>query len=49
MVERQGLADGSLAYVITARGFSPGYAADAVSGVTTAGSVVWLQSTVLLN
>jgi len=49
VVERQGLADGSLAYVITARGFSPGYTADAVSGVTTAGSVVWLQSTVLLD
>jgi Tfp pilus assembly protein PilX len=49
VVERQGLADGSLAYVITARGFSPGYTANAVSGVTTAGSVVWLQSTVLLD
>jgi Tfp pilus assembly protein PilX len=49
VVERQGLADGSLAYVITARGFSPGYTADGVSGVTTAGSVVWLQSTLLLN
>jgi len=49
VVERQGLADGSLAYVITARGFSPGYTADGVSGVTTAGSVVWLQSTVLLD
>ena len=49
VVERQGLADGSLAYVITARGFSPGYTADGVSGVTTSGSVVWLQSTLLLN
>jgi Tfp pilus assembly protein PilX len=49
VVERQGLVDGSLAYVITARGFSPGYTADGVSGVTTAGSVVWLQSTVLLD
>lgn len=49
VVERQGLADGSLAYVITARGFSPGYTAHAVSGVTTAGSVVWLQSTILLD
>jgi type IV pilus assembly protein PilX len=49
VVERQGLADGSLAYVITARGFSPGYTADGVSGVTTAGSVVWLQSLVLLD
>ena len=49
VVERQGLADGSRAYVITARGFSPGYTADGVSGVTTAGSVVWLQSTILLD
>ena len=49
VVERQGLADGSWAYVITARGFSPGYTADGVSGVTTAGSVVWLQSTILLD
>jgi len=49
VVERQGFADGSWAYVITARGFSPGYMADGVSGVTTAGSVVWLQSTILLD
>ena len=33
--------------VITARGFSPNYAAD-VNGNTTAGSVVWLQSIVNL-
>jgi hypothetical protein len=35
--------------VVTARGFSPGYTADATSGVTTAGSVVWLQSMLALN
>lgn len=33
------------AYVITARGFSPDYSADAATGKTTGGSVVWLQST----
>ena len=49
VVERQVLADGNRAYVVTARGFSPGYVADAVTGATTAGSVVWLQSIVLLN
>lgn len=49
VVERQVLADGNRAYVVTARGFSPGYVADAATGVTTAGSVVWLQSIVLLN
>ena len=49
VVERQVLADGNRAYVVTARGFSPGSVADAVTGATTAGSVVWLQSIVLLN
>ena len=49
VVERQVLADGNRAYVVTARGFSPGYVADAATGATTAGSVVWLQSIVLLN
>lgn len=33
--------------VVTARGFSPNYAAD-VNGNTTAGSVVWLQSIINL-
>lgn len=41
--ERQVLADGGLVVVLTARGFSPGYTANA-DGVTTGGSVVWLQS-----
>lgn len=34
-------------YVVTARGFSPDYTANATTGKTTNGSVVWLQSTVL--
>ena len=41
--ERQVLADGNRVMVITARGFSPGYTANA-DGLTTGGSVVWLQS-----
>ena len=32
------------ATVVTARGFSPDYAADATTGQTTRGAVVWLQS-----
>lgn len=43
VAERQVLADGGLVMVITARGFSPGYKANG-DGVTTNGSVVWLQS-----
>jgi hypothetical protein len=43
------MADANVAYVITARGFSPGYTADAVTGRTLSGSVVWLQSMVSLN
>ncbi|WP_188709081.1 pilus assembly PilX family protein [Polaromonas eurypsychrophila] len=43
VAERQILADGGLVMVITARGFSPGYTANA-NGITTGGSVVWLQS-----
>ncbi len=43
VAERQVLADGGLVMVITARGFSSGYTANG-SGVTTGGSVVWLQS-----
>jgi type IV pilus assembly protein PilX len=49
VAEKQSMADGNLAYVITARGFSPDYAADTTTGKTTSGSVVWLQSTVLLQ
>jgi Tfp pilus assembly protein PilX len=49
VVERQLMADANVAYVITARGFSPGYTADAVTGRTLSGSVVWLQSMVSLN
>lgn len=36
-------------FVVTARGFSTDYAADSTSGKTTNGSVVWLQSTVLIQ
>lgn len=43
VAERQVLADGGLVMVITARGFSPGYTAN-TDGITTGGSVVWLQS-----
>jgi len=43
VAERQVLADGGLVMVLTARGFSPGYTANG-DGVTTSGSVVWLQS-----
>ena len=43
VAERQVLADGGVVMVITARGFSPGYTANS-DGVTTGGSVVWLQS-----
>jgi Tfp pilus assembly protein PilX len=48
-VEKQIMADANMAYVITARGFSPDYRADVATGATTSGSVVWLQSTVILN
>lgn len=49
VAEKQVMADASIAYVLTARGFSPDYVADAGTGATTNGSVVWLQSTVILN
>jgi len=49
VVEKQTLADGNFAYVVTARGFSPDYTFDASTGKTTNGSVVWLQSTILLE
>jgi hypothetical protein len=38
-----------VALVVTARGFSPDYRADSASGKTTAGSVVWLQTTSAFN
>lgn len=44
VVEKQTLEDGKTTYVITARGFSPDYTADAGTGATKSGSVVWLQS-----
>jgi type IV pilus assembly protein PilX len=47
-VEKQTLADGNNAVVITARGFSPDYRAGA-NGVTNAGSVVWIQTTSAFN
>lgn len=49
VAERQELADGNRAYVVTARGFSPGYRWQADTGKTTAGSVVWLQSVLLFD
>lgn len=49
VAERQELADGNRAYVVTARGFSPGYRWEVDTGQTTAGSVVWLQSVLLLG
>ena len=49
IVEKQTLADGNIVYVVTARGFSPDYTADTTTGRTTNGSVVWLQSTILVN
>ena len=49
VVEKQTMADANVTYVITARGFSPDYTADASTGKTTRGSVVWLQSTVFIE
>jgi type IV pilus assembly protein PilX len=49
VVEKQVMADGNVAYVITARGFSTDYRAASGTGLTTSGSVAWLQSTVILN
>ena len=49
VVEKQTLPDTNIVYVITARGFSPDYTADSTTGKTTGGSVVWLQSTILLQ
>jgi len=47
--ERLLLSDNSQVVAITARGFSPDYVADASTGETTRGSVVWLQSILALN
>lgn len=44
IVEKQTMADANVAYVVTARGFSPDYSADSTTGKTLSGSVVWLQS-----
>jgi len=49
VAEKQVMNDLKIAYVITARGFSPDYTANALTGATTSGSVVWLQSTLYLE
>jgi type IV pilus assembly protein PilX len=49
VAEIQTMADAKFAYVVTARGFSPDFKADTTTGKTTNGSVVWLQSTILLE
>ncbi len=49
LVEKVMLASGDEAWLVTARGFSPGYTADAATGATVAGSVVWVQSTLALE
>ncbi len=49
VAERQVLADGNKALILTARGFSPDYTFNAGTGATTGGSVVWLQSILLLQ
>lgn len=51
-VEMQALPEQAQAlpiYIVNARGFSPDHQADASSGATTAGAVVWLQSTLLID
>jgi type IV pilus assembly protein PilX len=47
VAEKQVL-DGGTVYVVTARGFSPDYTADA-RGFTATGSVLWLQTGVLIE
>jgi Tfp pilus assembly protein PilX len=52
LVERQVLADqprGLPIYLVTVRGFSPDHQADASTGLTQAGAVAWLQSTLLIE
>ncbi len=44
LVERVSLTNGEVAIVVTARGYSPGFTADAADGHTLSGQVVWLQS-----
>ncbi len=44
LVERMSTSGGQIAFVVTARGFSPGYAFDAEQGRILSGSTVWLQS-----
>lgn len=40
---------GVTVYLVNARGFSPDHRSDTTSGETTAGTVVWLQSTLLIE
>jgi type IV pilus assembly protein PilX len=47
LAEKQALEGGAV-YVITARGFSPDYTADA-RGFSVTGSVLWLQTSVLIE
>ena len=52
LVESQNLpeqASGSMVYLVNARGFSPDHRSDTTSGATTAGTPVWLQSTLLIE
>jgi Tfp pilus assembly protein PilX len=46
IIEQAPAALGANVYVVTARGFSPDYHANASTGRTDAGSAVWVQSTV---
>lgn len=51
-VERQTLAEqpeGLPVYIVTARGFSPDYRADALSGLSVTGTSVWLQRVLLID
>ena len=48
LVERVAWSAGQEAYLVTARGFSPGHQQDA-AGATTAGAAVWLQSTLVAD
>jgi hypothetical protein len=38
-----------MVYLVNARGFSPDHRSDTTSGATTAGTAVWLQSTLLIE
>ncbi len=44
LVERMSTSGGQVAFVVTARGFSPGYGFDAAQSRIVSGSTVWLQS-----